>query len=101
MLLTDKNKEKVMDRPTTPTLAQVLQLLRELGFTPAHAKQGVIAYAHPNSGAEFLFRDRELETPARANELANLRVQLTFRGLLTEDEFDRFLAEQTLPTSQQ
>ena len=81
-----------MDRPLTPTLAQVLQLLRELGFVPAQAKQGVIAYTHDNSGAEFLFRDRDHDAPARESELANLRVQLTYRGLLTEDEFDRFLA---------
>jgi hypothetical protein len=90
-----------MDRTTTPTLAQVLQLLRELGFISVPAKVGVIAYTHANSGTEFLFRDRELDTPARESELANLHIQLTFRGLITEDEFDRFLWGRTLPTSSQ
>ncbi|MBY0460790.1 MAG: hypothetical protein K2V38_26010, partial [Gemmataceae bacterium] len=63
------------------------------------AKPGVLALAHPASGAEFLFRERGEEAPARENELVNLRVQLTARGLLTEKEFDTLFAPSTQPAA--
>jgi hypothetical protein len=90
-----------MDEHSTPTFAQVIQLLRDLGFVQVYAKKGVIAYAHNDSGAEFLFRDRELDTPARETELTTLRIQLTYRGLLTEQEFRRFLSGKPVTTPQQ
>ena len=82
-----------------PTLGRVIQFLRDLGFVAISAKPGVLAYAHAASGAEFLFRDRPADSPARETELVNLRVQLTLRGLLTETEFDRFRAGTTQPTT--
>jgi hypothetical protein len=83
----------------TPTFCQVVQLLRGLGFVTEPAKRGVLALVHVASGAEFLFRERAADTPARENELVNLRVQLTARGLLTEKELDGLLAPAPQPTS--
>jgi hypothetical protein len=70
----------------------VIQILRDLGFLTRAAKPGILALAHDASGAEFLFRERGADTPARANELVNLKIQLTARGLLTEKELDNLLA---------
>lgn len=82
----------------TPTIGQIVQLLRDLGFVTEPAKQGVLALVHAASGAEFLFRERGADTPARENELVNLRVQLTARGLLTNKELEGLLAPVTQPT---
>lgn len=87
-----------METQSTPTLGRVLQLLGALGFEIRPAKQGVLFLAHDASGAEFLFRDRDTNTPARSSELVNLRVQLTLRGLLTDKELDALLVQPAAPT---
>jgi hypothetical protein len=81
-----------MDNRAVPTLGRVIQILRDLGFLTRAARPGVLALTHDASGAEFLFRERGADTPARANELVNLKVQLTTRGLLSERELDNLLA---------
>jgi hypothetical protein len=88
-----------MEKQPVPTFGRVVQLLKDLGFVTKPAKAGVLALAHSASGAEFLFRERAAEGPARENELANLRVQLTARGLLTEKELDDLLASASLPSA--
>jgi len=90
-----------MDRESQLTLAQVLQLLRDFGFIPKSGKKGVIVYSHDDSGAVFLFRERELDSPALMTELVNLRKQLTYRGFMTDEEFDRFLSEPPVPAPQE
>jgi hypothetical protein len=90
-----------MGQETQPTLAKVIQLLRDLGFVQVLAKKGVLAYTHAESDTVFLFRDRALDTPAHGTELANLRIQLTYRGFLTEQEFRRFLLGLPVATPQQ
>ncbi|HVL15634.1 MAG TPA: hypothetical protein VM529_23890, partial [Gemmata sp.] len=85
----------MMERQDVPTLGRVLQYLRDIGFDSVTAPPGVLVYAHPASGAEFLFRDRDPATPARPNELANLHAQLTLRGLVTNADFERFLTGNT------
>jgi len=52
-----------MERQDVPTLGRVLQYLRDIGFDSVTAPPGVLVYAHPASGAEFLFRDRDPATP--------------------------------------
>ena len=86
-----------MDKQPAPTFGRVVQLLRDLGFVTEPARPGVLALAHHASGAEFLFRDRGADTPARENELVNLRVQLTARGLLTGKELNNLLTPTTPP----
>ena len=81
----------------TPTFGRVLEILRGLGFITEPAKPGVLLLAHTASGAEFLFRERAADTPARPSELVNLRVQLTARGLMTEAELDARLSPATQP----
>lgn len=79
------------------TLGRVIEVLVGLGFARAPAKPGVLLYVHDASGAEFLFRDRPTDTPARVTELVNLRVQLTTRGLLTDKELDALLTRPATP----
>ena len=81
-----------MDAPRVPTLGRVFDYLRDLGFVAEAGQPGVVVFAHAASGAELLFRERDLATPARPNELANLHAQLTHRGLVAPEEFERFLA---------
>lgn len=88
-----------MESQPVPTLGRMLQLLDGLGFVPRSAKPGVLLWVHTESGAEFLFRDRDPNTPARPTELVNLRVQLTARGLLTAAELDAKLALASVPTA--
>ena len=88
-----------MEGQHVPTLGQVMRLLEDLGFTRESAKPGVLAFGHPPSGAEFLFRDRDPGLPARESEIVNLRVQLTLRGLMSEAEFTSFLTGATQPAS--
>jgi hypothetical protein len=88
-----------MEKQPVPTFGRVVQLLKDLGFETKPAKSGVLALAHASSGAEFLFRERAADTPARENELVNLRVQLTARGLLTEKELDHLLAPTAQPST--
>ncbi|QJW99310.1 hypothetical protein [Frigoriglobus tundricola] len=83
----------------TPTLGQIVQLLHGLGFVTEPAKRGVLALVHVASGAELLYRERGADTPARENELVNLRVQLTARGLLTVKELEGLLAPSAQPTT--
>jgi hypothetical protein len=80
-----------MEKQPSPTFGRMVQLLKDLGFVSEPAKPGILALAHASSGAEFLFRDRAGDTPARENELVNLRVQLIVRGLLTDKELDELL----------
>jgi hypothetical protein len=87
-----------MEKQPVPTFGRVVQLLKDLGLETKPAKSGVLALAHASSGAEFLFRERGPDNHARENELVNLRVQLTDRGLLTEKELDNLLAPTTQPT---
>jgi hypothetical protein len=98
--MTYPDNEERMATQSLPTLGRLIQLLQSLGFVSRPAKPGVLLWAHAASGAEFLFRDRDAGTPARVSELANLRVQLTTRGLLTEKELDNLLAPSTHPTPQ-
>jgi hypothetical protein len=88
-----------MDAPRVPTLSRVFDYLRDLGFAAEAGQPGVAVFAHPASGAELLFRERDLSTPARPNELANLHAQLTHRGLVTPEEFERFLAGSVQPST--
>ncbi len=88
-----------MESQYVPTLGRMLQLLDGLGFESRSAKPGVLLRVHPESGAEFLFRDRDPNTSARPTELVNLRVQLTARELLTEKELDDLLAAIAEPTT--
>ena len=87
-----------MAAQSRPTFGRVIQILHDLGFVDEPAADGVLALVHRDSGAEFLFRERDAETPARVTELVNLRVQLTLRGLLTEMELEALLAPTTQPT---
>ena len=88
-----------METKNVPTLGRLLHILRDLGFTTESASPGVLALVHPASGAEFLFRDRAHDSSARPNELVNLRVQLTARGLLTEKELDVLLTQTIHPAT--
>lgn len=87
-----------MNEQPTPTLGRVLDILRGLGFATEAAQPGVLLLTHAQSGAEFLFRERAADTPARPSELVNLRVQLTARGLLTDSELDALLTAATANT---
>jgi hypothetical protein len=82
---------------TRPTFGQVRQYLLGLGFAEETPKSGIAAFTHADSGAVFLFHDRDPNTPARESEMYELELQLTYRGVVTEGDFRRFANSATLP----
>jgi hypothetical protein len=79
-----------MESSHWPTFGELLQYLREKGFTVGPGKPGYIIGEHPQEDCWFVFRDRDPTTPARETELVNLRTQFTYRGFATDEEFARF-----------
>ena len=87
-----------MAAPHWPTFGEVQQYLRNLGFEVAPGQPGYVACEHPE-GSWFVFRDRDPSTPARETELLDMKVQLTHRGFVTDEEYARFWNRNSHPAS--
>ncbi|MBY0514327.1 MAG: hypothetical protein K2P78_10495 [Gemmataceae bacterium] len=84
-----------MTCPPWPTFGEVLDYLRRLGYSAGSPKPGYVSYELPAAGSVFVFRDRDPAEPAREGELVEMRVQLTYRGVVSDEEFARFWARGT------
>ncbi len=73
-----------------PTFGEMLDYLRQLGYSFRTTRPGYLACELPQADSIFVFRERESTEPAREGELLELRVQLTYRGLATDEEFAQF-----------
>lgn len=73
-----------------PTFGEVQEYLRGLGFAVAPGQPGYVVCEHFGEGCWFVFRDRDRDTPARETELLDMKVQLAYRGFVTDEEFARF-----------
>jgi len=73
-----------------PSFGQLLDYLRALGFSSFSRSDGVMECRESNSETILLFRNRALEEPTREHELLLTRVQLTYRDIVSEAEFDQF-----------
>jgi hypothetical protein len=87
-----------MSTPPRPTFGQVRHYLARLGFVEDAPKPGIAAFKHAPSGAVFLFHDRDPDSPARESELYELGLQLTYRGVVTDADFQRFATNTAIPT---
>jgi hypothetical protein len=79
-----------METGNWPTVAQVLDYLRAMGFVIGPGKPGYTVAKHPTDGSWFAFRDGDPNAPARAADLVDMKWQLPGRGFVTDDEFARF-----------
>jgi hypothetical protein len=59
----------------------------------------VVDCREPASDTVLLFRNRPENDPVRPHELFLTRVQLTLRELVTDEDFNRFLAVTTQPAA--
>src|SRR5205085_6310648 len=75
-----------------PSFGQLLRLLTDLGFTEARTPDGYRVYRHLATDTVFVFADRSNDGPAREADVVGVRRQLTERGLIDDDDFQRFLA---------
>jgi hypothetical protein len=73
-----------------PTFGTVLKYLERLGFKFDRSREGYVIPYHPTEGSWFGFRDIEPALPAREADLLDMKVQLTYRGFVTDDEFADF-----------
>jgi hypothetical protein len=74
------------------THEQLHRLLLDLDFESVPLQRPGRAFRHAGTDTWMVFADRRKDDPARPADLVAVRKQLTERGLLTADEFDRFLA---------
>lgn len=88
-----------MDTLRWPTFGELLQYLRGLGFTIGPGQPGYVVAEHPSDDVYFVFRDRDPGTPARETELLSLRVQLTYRGFVTDEDFAKFWNRNVQPAA--
>jgi hypothetical protein len=86
-----------MDQVSWPSFGQVLDYLRELGFLIGPGERGYVVAKHPEDGSWFVFRERDMNAPARAMELMDMKVQLPGRGFVTDEEYARFWNPTVLP----
>lgn len=78
----------------TITCGRVRQLLEELGFTHWQVDDRFDGYHEKTTDMFFALPRWPDEAVARDSEVSSLRVQLSYRGLLDEADFEAALAEQ-------
>lgn len=83
-----------MTRPTV-TCGQVRQLLHDLGFTRSPLDDRYDAFVEDRTDMFFAVPKWADDHPARESDLASLRLQLSYRGLMEEADFNAFLAGAT------
>ena len=83
-----------------PTFGEVQEYLRGLGFQVGPGMPGYVVCEHPEDSSWFVFRDRDLNTPARESELLDMKVQLPGRGFVTDEEYARFWNQGMQPAAQ-
>ncbi len=79
----------------TITNGQVADLLVELGFTRKSRDEHYDVYSEPTTDMWFPLPKVDRHAPARTSHIDALRVQLSYRGLMAESEFDAYFAEGT------
>lgn len=80
-----------MKRPSV-TCGQVRQLLSDLGFTRSELDDRYDAFVEGRTDMFFALPKWDDDRPVRESDLASLRLQLSYRGLMEVAEFDaRFL----------
>jgi hypothetical protein len=82
-----------------PSFGELLDYLCSLGFKVHNPRPGLIWCEHPEEGSTFAFREQDCGTPAREIELLNVQIQLTHRGIVTEQEYARFWNQRIRLTS--
>lgn len=83
----------------TVTNAQLADLLVSLGFTRKSRDEQYDVYSEPTTDMWFPIPKVDRHAPARASHVDALRVQLSYRGLMAETDFDAFIAEGTAKVS--
>ncbi len=79
-------------RPHTVTNGQLVQLLTALGFTRTNLNERYDLFTEPKSDMAFPLPKSDPTAPARASHVDGLRVQLAYRGLMDEADFDAHFA---------
>jgi hypothetical protein len=82
--------ENGVDNYYWPTVAATHKYLADLDFTSRLDPRGFVIFTHPTNDCWFAFRNRGPEEPAREVELLQMKVQLTYRGFVTDEEFAQF-----------
>ncbi|HUG89404.1 MAG TPA: hypothetical protein VML55_01135 [Planctomycetaceae bacterium] len=82
------------------TYGQLYRVLLELGFAEVpHGRRGK-AFRSIASDAIILLADRQSAQSARPVDLIAVRRHLVDRGIISDSDFDRFLADGQLPRVQ-
>jgi hypothetical protein len=77
----------------TVTNGQLADLLVSLGFTRKSRDDHYDVYSEPTTDMWFPLPKADRHAPARTSHLDALRAQLSYRGLMTEGEFDAHFAD--------
>ncbi len=75
------------------TYKQLDQLLIELGFTRAHVEPKWLRYEHAPSGTMIVLVDKKPIEMVRITDAAGARLHLVTKGLISEEELQRFLLQ--------
>ncbi len=70
------------------TLGELVALLEELDFYAKTMDENWLIYFERHGDAQFILPNKPPETPARAADLAHVRLQLHWRGLMEQEDFD-------------
>ena len=79
-------------RPHTVTNGQLVQLLTALGFTRTSLNERYDLFTEPKTDMAFPLPKGDPNAPARASHVDGLRVQLAYRGLMDEADFEAHFA---------
>ena len=81
------------------TLGELVALLEELDFYPKPLDDHWLVHFERNGDAQFVLPNGPPEAPAREKDLAHVRFQLHWRGLMEQEDFDaRFGTHRTRAT---
>jgi hypothetical protein len=79
-----------------PTYGMMQKYLTELGFNAQPVDKGFVLFRRPEPDTVLYVKSLPEDEPVRGTDLQMARKFLTEWGLVTDDEFDRFLVESIL-----
>jgi hypothetical protein len=85
-----KGAPTIMANRNLPSFGELLSLLNRLGFEAAPGRRDRV-YRHAVSDIWMVFAARDNDDLAREADVVAVRKQLIERGLMSEEQFDRFL----------
>lgn len=81
------------------TCGQIRELLRELNFSRKQLDDRYDGFYEKRTGMFYALPRWPNDTPASESHVAELRIQLDYRGLLAENDFDARFATPTAAKS--